>query len=85
MTPEAIRKTYLEELVTVAPDLDPQTVGDNDHIQTDLELDTTNVLDLVTALQDRIGVIIPEVDYPAIATPALAVAYLAQAIGRKGG
>ena len=85
MTPEAIRIAYLQELVSVAPDLDPQTVGDNDHIQTDLELDSMDVLNLVTALHDRLGVNIPEVDYPHIATPALAVAYLAQAIDRKGG
>lgn len=85
MTPEEIRKAYLEELVTVAPDLDPQTVGDNDHIQTDLELDSMDVLNLVTALHDRLGVNIPEIDYPHIATPALAAAYLAEAINRKGG
>ncbi len=84
MTPEEIRKAYLEELVTVAPDLDPQTVGDTDHIQTDLELDSMDVLNLVTALHDRLGVNIPEIDYPHIATPALAV-LSAEAINRKGG
>lgn len=85
MTPEEIRKAYLEELVTVAPDIDPLTVRDSDHLQDDLELDSMDVLNFVTALHDRLGVNIPEADYPHIATPALAVDYLARMIAVKKG
>jgi len=86
MTPEEIRKIYLEELVTIAPDLDPDTVGENDHIQDDLELDSMDVLNLVTALHDRLGVNIAEADYPQIATPAAAVAYLSARLeGKESG
>ena len=85
MTPQEIRTAFLEELVTVAPDLDPDLVGENDHIQDDLELDSMDVLNLVTALHDRLGVNIPEVDYPHIATLAQAVAYLGEMIARKEG
>ncbi len=35
-----------------------------------------DVLNLVIALNKRFGVAIPEADYPQIATPDLAVAYL---------
>lgn len=76
MKPEEIRAAYLEELVKVAPDIDPETVSDDDHLQDDLELDSMDVLNLVTALHTRFGVDIPESDYPQIATPALATAYL---------
>ncbi len=76
MTEEEIRTAYLEELSRVAPDIDPETVGDDDHIQDDLELDSMDVLNLVTALHERTGVDIPEKDYPQIATVALAVGYL---------
>ena len=69
---------YLEELVRVAPDLDADTVGDDEHIQDDLELDSMDVLNLVTALHERYGVDIPEADYPKIATVNLAVAYLSE-------
>lgn len=85
MTPKEIRTVFLEELVTVAPDLDPETVGESDHIQDDLELDSMDVLNLVTALHDRLGVNIPEVDYPHIATVAQAVVYLGEMIERKEG
>jgi len=81
MTPDQIRAAYLEELARVAPDIDPAEVGENDHIQDDLELDSMDVLNLVTGLHARLGVDIPEADYPQIATLALAVPYLAGRIG----
>ncbi len=75
-----IRAVYLEELNKVAPDIDPDTVGEDDHIQDDLELDSMDVLNFVTALHARTGVDIPEQDYPRIATVRSAVAYLGSAI-----
>ncbi len=77
MTHDDIRTAFLEELVKVAPDLDPEGISDTDHIQDDLELDSMDVLNLVAALHVRFGVDIPEPDYIQIATPALAAAYLA--------
>ena len=79
MTPQQIRAAFLEELVKVAPDIDPDTVSDDDHIQDDLELDSMDVLNLVTALHTRFGIDIPESEYTQIATPALAAAYLSKA------
>ncbi|WP_295536745.1 acyl carrier protein [uncultured Thioclava sp.] len=76
MNKAEIRAIYLQELSRIAPDIEPETVGDNDHIQEDLELDSMDVLNLVTALHERTGVDIPETDYPRIATVALAVEYL---------
>lgn len=76
------RAIFLEELVRVAPDIDPATVEDDEHIQDDLELDSMDVLNLVSALHERLGIDIPEKDYPEIATLARAGAYLA-AVGRN--
>lgn len=76
MTDADIRTAFLTELNRIAPDIDPGDVGDGDHLQDDLELDSMDVLNLVTALHERLGVDIPEVDYPKIATLSLAVAYL---------
>ena len=61
MTKEDIRTAFIEELLDIAPDL---------------ELDSMDVLNLVTALHRRLNVDIPETDYPQIATLALAVSYL---------
>jgi acyl carrier protein len=83
MTPDQIRAAFLEELVRVAPDLDPAAVGDDDHLQEDLELDSMDILNLVAALHKRLGVDIPEADYPHIATARLAVEYLAGQLDRS--
>ncbi|MCC5970734.1 MAG: acyl carrier protein [Pararhodobacter sp.] len=80
MNDTEIRQAFLEELTAVAPDLDPETVGDNDHLQEDLELDSMDFLNLVTALHKRLGVSVPEADYPKFATPGDAVRYLANAL-----
>lgn len=81
MTEDDIRTAYLEELVATAPDLDAGTIGDDDHIQDDLELDSMDVLNFVTALHARLGVDIPEADYPQIATLTAALAYLGSRLG----
>lgn len=76
MTDADIRKAFLEELTAVAPDITAADVGPNDHLQKDLDIDSMDFLNLVAALHKRLGVDIPEVDYPQIATLMLAVGYL---------
>lgn len=78
MTPDSLRAAFIADLIAVAPDLDPGTIGDHDHLQDDLGLDSMDFLNLVSALHKRLGLPIPEVDYPRLATPAKAVAYLAE-------
>ena len=77
MTKADIRTAFIEELTAIAPAIDPATLGEDDHLQDDLELDSMDVLNLVTALHRRLKVDIPETDYPQIATLALALSYLA--------
>jgi acyl carrier protein len=83
MTSTDFRSVFLEELVRVAPDIEAADVGDDDHIQDDLELDSMDVLNLVTALHERLGIDIPEKDYPEIATLSRAAAYLKSAAAAR--
>ncbi len=80
MTPSEIRSAFIDALVEVAPDLDPASVGDDARLQTDLGLDSMDFLNLVSLLHKRLYLPIPESDYPKLATPALAVAYLEAAL-----
>lgn len=80
MTDAEIRRAFLEELTSIAPDIDPEAVSDNDHLQEDMDLDSMDFLNLVSALHRRFGVSVPEADYLQIATPADAVRYLAGAL-----
>jgi acyl carrier protein len=76
-----LRAAFLEELTSVAPDLDPTNIADDDHLQEDLGLDSMDFLTLVAALHRRFGLPIPESDYPRLATSAKAAAYLAEQLG----
>jgi acyl carrier protein len=76
-----LRAAFLEELTSVAPDLDPTHIADDDHLQEDLGLDSMDFLTLVAALHRRFGLPIPESDYPRLATSAKAAAYLAEQLG----
>ncbi|WP_372840640.1 acyl carrier protein [Phaeovulum sp.] len=78
MTPTDLRTAFITQLTAVAPDLDPESIGDDDHLQDDLGLDSMDFLNLVSALHKKFKLPIPEADYPQLATPAKAVAYLTE-------
>ncbi len=80
MNPADLRAAFVEDLTAVAPDIDPDSLSDDDHLQDDLGLDSMDFLNLVSALHKRFGLPIPEADYPELATPAKAVRYLARAL-----
>ena len=82
ITPDAIRAGFLADLTAAAPDLDAGTIGEQDHLQDDLGLDSMDVLNLVAALHRRWGPPIPETDHARIATPARAVACLTEMLAR---
>lgn len=81
MTPADLRAAFLSDLTAVAPDLDPAAIGEDEHMQDDLGLDSMDFLNLVSALHKRFGLPIPEADYPRLATTRLAVAYLGEKLG----
>ena len=81
MTNEEIRAAFLTELTNVAPDVDPETVAEDDHLQDDRELDSMDILNLVTALHSRFGVDVAEAEYPQISTLSRAVPFLASRMG----
>ena len=73
-----LRADFLEELTSVAPDLDATTIADDDHLQEDLGSDSMDFLNLVARLHRRFGLPFPEADYPRLATARKAAAYLAE-------
>jgi acyl carrier protein len=81
MNPADLRAAFVEDLTSVAPDIDPETLGDDEHLQDDLGLDSMDFLNLVSALHKRFDLPIPESDYPELATTARALRYLARALG----
>jgi acyl carrier protein len=76
VNPDDARTAVLAALARVAPEIDPATVGDDDELQVELELDSMDFLNLVTAVSEATGVDIPERDYPQILTVASFATYL---------
>jgi acyl carrier protein len=77
MTREDIRGAVLAALTSVAPEIDPQTLGPTTVFRQEFELDSMDFLNFVIALHEALGVDIPEADYGRLATIAGAVDYLA--------
>ncbi|ABI57934.1 acyl carrier protein [Alkalilimnicola ehrlichii MLHE-1] len=63
MKQEDLRRTILEELARIAPDVDVAAVDDQASLRDEYDLDSVDALNLLTALHKRLGVDIPEADY----------------------
>lgn len=77
MTREDIRAAVLAELAEIAPDAaETELCGDADLRET-LDLDSMDMLNLMTTLHERLGIAIPDRDQRHFTTLDGAVAYLA--------
>lgn len=84
MTPDDIARIFAAEPTCISPDLDPAGIGPDAGLQDDLEPESLDVLNLVTALHHRLGIDIPEVDHPRIATLSRATGCLAERHAGRG-
>ena len=76
MRSDELRDVVVAALTHVAPELNPASVRSDVNFRDQLDLDSMDLLNFVLALHDRLGVDIPEVDYPKLMTLDGAVAYL---------
>jgi acyl carrier protein len=71
-----IRAAVHEELGNIAPDVDLATVDPTADLREALDIDSMDFLNFVTAIHHRLGVDVPELDYPKLITIDGAVKYL---------
>jgi acyl carrier protein len=71
-----IRKIVQEELNNIAPEVDIATVDPAADLREAIDIDSMDFLNFVTALHHRLGLIIPELDYPKLVTIGGAVQYI---------
>jgi acyl carrier protein len=76
MTDADIRTVVQEELGNIAPEIDLSAVSSSSDLRDALDIDSMDFLNFVTALHHRLGVDIPELDYPKLFTLDGAVKYL---------
>jgi acyl carrier protein len=83
VTGDELRATVLRCLGEVAPEADPARVKPDVSFRDQLDLDSMDFLNFVIALHQALGVDVPEVDYPKLATLDGCVEYLAEAAARR--
>jgi acyl carrier protein len=71
-----IRKVVQEELNNIAPEVVMESVDPDADLREAIDIDSMDFLNFVTALHHRLGINIPEIDYPKLITIDGAVAYL---------
>jgi acyl carrier protein len=81
MTETDIRAVLQEELGNIAPEVDLQKVDPSADLREALDIDSMDFLNFVTAIHHRLGVDIPELDYPKLATIGGAISYLKTKLG----
>lgn len=76
MNEQELRKTIIEVLCEIAPEVDPDAVPSDKDLREELDLDSMDFLNVLIALHERLGVDIPEADAPQLVTLDGGVAYL---------
>jgi acyl carrier protein len=76
MSDTDIRKVVEEELNNIAPEVDMTTVDPAADLREAIDIDSMDFLNFITAIHHRLGIDIPEIDYPKLVTLNGAVAYL---------
>lgn len=65
---EQIRRHVLRALAEVAPDADLERLEPRVAFRDQIEIDSLDFLNFVLALEKRLGIRIPEADYPRLST-----------------
>lgn len=71
-----VRTIIQEELGNIAPEADLSTVNPTADLREALDIDSMDFLNFVTAIHHRLGIDVPELDYPKLTTLDGAVKYL---------
>lgn len=68
MTTEEIKQTIIEQILMIAPDIEEEEIEPNENLQRSLEIDSFDFLKVLTALNEELGVDVPETDYARVDT-----------------
>jgi acyl carrier protein len=85
VTTDDLRTLLLDVLSDIAPETDPASVDPTEDLRDELDLDSMDELNMITKVSERLGIDVPEDDYPKLRTLDGAVAYLADRVGAPAG
>jgi len=78
MNRNEIQANLLTILATLAPEMDPQAMDPEVDLREQLDIDSMDLLNFITAVHKQMGVNIPEADYPKLTSLAACVDYIAE-------
>jgi acyl carrier protein len=78
MNPTDVRAVFRDELARIAPEVEFEGIDPKASLREQCDIDSLDFLNLVTALHKRLGVDIPEADYPRLETLQGVIDYLAR-------
>jgi acyl carrier protein len=81
MSRDALRAVFLESLAAIAPEAPLDDLDPDDSLREQLDIDSMDLLRLARLLHQRLGVEIPELDYPKLDYLDDAVDYLVEHTG----
>ncbi len=76
MDREQLHKLVISQLTDIAPELEGETLAEDEDMRDAFDLDSMDFLNLVTAVSKQTGISIPEVDYPKVLTIDNMLGYL---------
>ena len=76
MSPDQIRAAVIAELGNIAPEADISAVPGDADLREALDIDSIDFLNFIMALHKKLGIAIPERDYPKLSTLNGVFAYL---------
>ena len=76
-----IYKVLQEELNNIAPEIDISDIDRAADLREAMDIDSMDFLNFISALHRRLGIDIPEIDYPKLVTLDGAIAYLRSKLG----
>lgn len=77
MTRDEVMAIVVDELEKIAPEVDIELIDRSGDLREEFDIDSMDFLTLVTALHERLGIEIPEVDYAELGSLDAMVSYLA--------
>jgi acyl carrier protein len=83
MSAPDIRVVLQEELGNIAPEVDLGTLDPSMDLREALDIDSMDFLNFIIAVHRRLGVDIPEIDYPKLNTFDGAISYLEGKVAGK--
>lgn len=76
MTTEELKATVINAFSNVAPEADVASIDPAENFRDQFEIDSVDFLNFVLALEQRLGIKVPEVDYPKLSSLDGCLAYL---------